>query len=102
MNKVLHMTNELFKNVLPTLIGTYVIATAGWAYTSNDRMTITEQQMLNVQATLAENTQTMTNVQYQLNQYNNELIKLVSKQDQRLVKMETILSMMVDGQHTED
>lgn len=99
MDRILIMTNELFKNILPTLIGTYVIATAGWVYTSNDRMTVTEQQMLTVQATLAENTETMTNVQYQLNQYNNELIKLVSKQDQRLVKMETILSMMVDGQN---
>lgn len=96
MNKVISMPNEVFKTLLPTLLGTYIIAMGTWTYTSNDRMTTLEINQSAVQKAVSGNTKTLDGIQIQLNQYNNELLKLVSKQDQRLVKVETILSIMVE------
>lgn len=96
MVRVINMTNEVFKNLLPTLLGTYIIAMGTWTYTSNDRMTTLEINQAAIQKNVGEASKTLAGIQIQLNQYNNELLKLVSKQDQRLVKVETILSIMVE------
>ena len=90
------MINEMAKKVLGTLTGAAIIAAFTWTYNSNTRITITEHRLQTVSEIATTNARIISEMQLQINSQNDEIIQLLSKQDNRLTKLETILELVVN------
>jgi len=70
--------------------------TANWLVTADTRLALAEDRLQTVSELTTENTSAVSAISKQINEYNAELVALVSKQDLRLAKLETIIEFIVE------
>lgn len=70
--------------------------TANWLVTADTRIALAEERLQVVSTLTTDNTSAVRAISKQINEYNAELVALVSKQDLRLAKLETIIELIID------
>lgn len=96
------LDKDMVKKVGGILLAAVISWCASWIYSMGTKVAIAEERLHVVSSITTKNTQSITAIQHQINDYNAELIALVSKQDLRLTKLETLIEHVIQLERLEE
>lgn len=89
------MVYDIIRKATATILGSAIVGLAAWTYSAVERFAVAEQRLQVVSELTIANSTLIGEMQLRMYEQNEEIVRLITKQDIRLTKLETIMEMMV-------